>query len=331
MPKPKALFILGNRGYDLIYRDVAAEIAELVDLYAPPQTKDSVAKEPSLLAPMELLLTGWDCPKLEEAFLSAAANLKAVIYASGSIRPVVTEAFWDKGIPITSAWDCNATPVAEYVLAQIFLLLKKVWHYAFEAREKRSWPVRIDMPGGCGSTVGVISLGLVGRRVCRLLQPFDLKVLAYDPYAKPADAASLHVELVSLEDIFRRSDVVTLHAPTLKETTGMITGEHFRMMKRDASFINTSRGVIVRQEEMIEALKSRADIWAVLDVTSPEPPIAGSPLFSLPNVVVTPHVAGPYGNECRRNGWYAIGEIKRFLAGQPFEWGIDRKRAAILA
>jgi len=331
MPKPKALYVLSTRGYDLIFKEAAAEIAELVDVYASPQTKESVAKDPSLLGPMEVLLTGWGGPTLEEAFLSAVPRLKAVIYASGSIRPVVTEAFWERSIPITSAWDCNATPVAEYVLAQVFCLLKKVWHYAFESRGKRAWPQRVAMPGGCGSTVGVISLGLVGRRVCRLLQPFDLKVLAYDPYARPADAGELRVELVSLEDIFRRSDVVTLHAPTLKETTGMITGEHFRMMKEGASFINTSRGVIVRQEEMIEVLKSRPDIWAVLDVTNPEPPVAGSAIFSLPNVIVTPHVAGPYGNECRRNGRYAIGELKRFLAGRPFEWAIDRKRAAILA
>jgi phosphoglycerate dehydrogenase-like enzyme len=331
MPKPKALYILWPNAREQLFGEVTRPIARLLDVCAPPQTKETVGKDASLLGQMEVLLTGWGGPKMDEAFLTAAPNLKAVFYAAGSIRPVTTEAFWDRNILITSAWDANAIPVAEYALSQIFWLLKKGWHFVFKIRRDRAYPERSFVPGAFGSTVGLISLGQVARHVCRLLRPFDLKVIAYDPFATPEAAKKLGVELVSLEEVFRRSDVVSLHTPWLKETEGLITGEHFRMMKEGAAFLNTARGAVVRENEMIEALKGRPDLWAVLDVTHPEPPAPGSPLYTLPNVVLTPHIAGPMHGECRRNARYMLSEIKRWLAGKPLEWAIDRKRAAVLA
>lgn len=187
------------------------------------------------------------------------------------------------------------------------------------------------MPGSYGSTVGIISLGQIGRRVCRLLEAFELEVLAYDPFAGSEAAKKLGVELTSLEDVFRRSDVVSLHTPWLKETEGLITGEHFRMMKEGAAFVNTARGAVIREEEMIEALKARPDVWVVLDVTWPEPPRPGSPLYALPNVVMTPHIGGPLDAECLRNGKFVLGELRRFLSGRPMQGAIDRRQAATLA
>ncbi len=330
--KPKALHILSPHAYGLLYKDLADETAELVDVYAPPQTTDSVAKDPAVLRPMEILLTGWGGPKMDAAFLAAAPNLKAVFYAAGSIRPVVTDAFWDRNIPIASAWVANGVPVAEYTLAQVLWLLRKGWHFALQIREQKAWPrEKAVIPGSYGTTVGIVSLGVIGRRVCQLLKSFELKVIAYDPFVKADAARELGVELVGLDDLFRRADVVSLHTPWLKETEGMITGAHFRMMKKDASFINTARGAVVRENEMIEALRQRPDIWAVLDVTYPEPPAAGSPLYTLPNVIMTPHIAGPMNAECARNGRYMLADLRRFLAGQPMEWAIDRQRAATMA
>jgi phosphoglycerate dehydrogenase-like enzyme len=99
----------------------------------------------------------------------------------------------------------------------------------------------------------------------------------------------------------------------------MITGDHFKMMKRNASFINTARGAVVRESEMIDALRERPDLFALLDVTYPEPPAADSPLYTLPNVIVTPHIAGSMGDECRRMGRYMVDELERWLAGEPFK------------
>jgi phosphoglycerate dehydrogenase-like enzyme len=135
------------------------------------------------------------------------------------------------------------------------------------------------------------------------------------------------VELLPLDELFRRADVVSLHTPLLKETEGMITGAHLASMKPGATFINTARGAIVREKEMIEALKKRPDLQAVLDVTHPEPPEPGSPLYTLPNVILTPHIAGSMDGECRRMGRYMVEELRRFVDGKPLRWQITREMA----
>jgi phosphoglycerate dehydrogenase-like enzyme len=108
----------------------------------------------------------------------------------------------------------------------------------------------------------------------------------------------------------------------------MITGAHIASMKQGATFINTARGAIVRENEMIEVLKQRPDLQAVLDVTYPEPPAAGSPLYTLPNVILTPHIAGSMDAECRRMGRYMVEELRRYVAGKPLRWEVTREAAA---
>ena len=330
--KPKALYIIAPVAYDLMFKEVGPEIARLVDVYAPPPLrKKDIDKDPSVLRPMEILFTGWGGPTMDAAFLAAAPNLKAVFHAAGSMRQVVTDAFWDRDIPISCSLDANGVSVAGYALSQILWLLRRGWYFALKIREEHAWPKLIPVPGDYGSTVGIISLGSIGRRVCKLLKNFDVKVLAYSTSARPEVARELGVEFVSLEDLFRRGDVVSLHTPWLKETVGMITGAHFRMMKQGASFVNNARGAVIRQDEMIAALRDRPDLWAVLDVTWPEPPPPGSPLFTLPNVVMTPHIGGPMDGECLRNGKVVLDELKLLLAGKPMQCVIGRERAAKLA
>ncbi len=171
----------------------------------------------------------------------------------------------------------------------------------------------------------------MARRVRHLLQAFEVKVIAYDPYISEADAAQLGVELCSLEDLFRRADVVSLHTPWLKETKGMITGAHLAAMKPNATFINSARGAIVREKEMISQLQQRPDLYAILDVTYPEPPEPGSPLYTLPNVVLPPHIAGSRNQECQRMGRLVVEELERFLQGEPLQWAISQEQAEQMA
>jgi phosphoglycerate dehydrogenase-like enzyme len=172
---------------------------------------------------------------------------------------------------------------------------------------------------------------MAGSRVAELLRSFEVKVLAYDPFVAQEKARSLNVEMCPLEEVFLRSDVVTLHTPWLKETEGMITGRHFASMRSGATFINTARGAVVREQEMIQVLKERPDLFAVLDVTWPEPPESDSALYSLPNVILTPHIAGAMGPECRRLGRYMVEELQRYVAGRPLRWAITREQARLLA
>lgn len=328
----KALYIMNKESFGEVYpSNIKNEIEKLADVYIIPQTRESINQNLSLLQDAEVIFSGWGGPKLDERFLEAAPNLKALFYAAGSLKGVVTDFCWERNIIVSSAYAANAVPVAEYTLSQILFSLKHGWHYALANQTKYADKSVRPIPGAFGSTVGIISLGMVGRRVCELLKSFDINVIAYDPFVSKSDASGLDVELCSLEDVFRRSDVVSLHTPRLKETEGMITGHYFELMKPDATFINTARGAVVRENEMIEVLRRRTDLMAILDVTYPEPPKADSLLYSLPNVILTPHIAGSKGNECNRMGAYMLEEFKRYLSGAPLQWQVTRRNFSILA
>ncbi len=332
MSQLRGVFLLDTAAYDKIYGpSEREEIGQLVDIYVPQQTRDSIASNPSILNKADVIFSGWGMAMMDESFLAAAPNLKVVFYGAGSIKRFVTDAFWARDILITSAYAANAVPVAEYTLSQILFCLKRGWHYALSIKREGRYPARGYVPGGYGSTVGIISLGMIGRLVAKLLRPFDLHVIAYDPYVAPADADDLGVDLCSLESLFRRADVVSLHTPWLPETEGMITGAHLASMKPHTTFINTARGAIVRESEMIAVLQGRPDLQAVLDVTHPEPPEPGSPLYTLPNVVLTPHIAGSLGRECQRMGRLMVEELKRYMQGVPLHYAISSERAKILA
>jgi phosphoglycerate dehydrogenase-like enzyme len=290
-----------------------------------------VAKNPNVLAEVEVILSGWGAPAMDAAFLEAAPNLRVVLYGAGSIRRVATQALWNRGVRIASAYAANAVPVTEYALAAILFSLKRGWHFAFSAQREKALPGQSQVPGAYGSTVGLVSLGMVGRLVRERLRPFDLRVVAYDPYITSEEAHVLGVDLKSLEDLFASSEVVSLHAPLLPETEDLILGSHLASMKRNATLIDTSRGAVVREAEMIEVLEERTDLWAVLDVTYPEPPEPDSRLYELPNVVLTPHIAGSLGSECRRMGRLVVDELRRYVAGEPLEHEITKERAALMA
>lgn len=326
----KGIFILHTNAYDKIYgSSELEEIGRLVDIYAPQQTAESIRQDPSILSQAELIFSGWGMARMDEALLDAAPNLKAVFYGAGSIRGFATDAVWDRGILISSAYAANAIPTAEFALSQILFSLKRGWYYALAVKREGAYPPKTPVPGAYESSVGLVSLGMIGTYVAQLLQAFDVRVLAYT--SSEEKAARLGAERCSLEALFSRSDVVSLHTPWIPETEGMITGEHFALMKPDATFINTARGAVIREQEMIEVLQQRADLFAILDVTYPEPPEPGSPLYTLPNVVLTPHIAGSLDNECRRMGRYMVDELKRYLSGEPLQWAISKEKAATLA
>lgn len=328
----KGLFVLGPGNYERIYSPADQQlIRQQVEIYAPPLTANAVVANRAVLHDADVIFSGWGGPRMDADFLDAAPNLKAVFYGAGSIRGLVTDAFWAREILITSAAAANAVPVAEFTLAQILLSLKRTWFYALEGKRTGQWVERRLVPGAYGSTVGLISLGLIGRRVAELLRPFDVRVIAYDPFVSQATAAELGVELVSLDEVFQRAEVVSLHTPWLPETVGMITGAHFAQMKPDATFINTARGAIVREDEMIAVLQQRPDIYALLDVTYPEPPAAGSPLYSLPNVILTPHIAGSLDAECWRMGHYMVEELERYLKREPLRYAVTPEQFARMA
>lgn len=320
----KGLYLLDAGSFEQIYGpDEQRDIAELVDIYAPPQTTATAQENPAILAEADVLFSGWGGPRLDDAFLAAAPRLKAFFYGAGATGHLLTPTVWERGIRVTSAYGANAVPVAEFTLAAIIFSLKSAWQSARRVRETESYPPKGIVPGCYGTTVGLVSLGAIGREVCRRLAALDVRVIAYDPFISEDEVRELGVELVaSLDAVFRRSQVVSIHTPWLPETERLIRGAHIAALPEGAALINTSRGAVIAEDEMLEVAASRPDLQFVLDVTYPEPPAPGSPMYRLPNIFLTPHIAGSLNNECRRMGRYMVEELRRYCAGEPLLWEI---------
>jgi phosphoglycerate dehydrogenase-like enzyme len=336
MSKPKGLFVIEPNWFDLIYSPKdRARLRPKVDFPDHAISPKEIRQNPHLLKDVELLFSGWWGTTLDKTLLNAAPRLQAVFFGGGSVRKVVSDEFWNRAIPLSTAAAANAVPVAEFTLAQIIFSLKRVWWHARELQINRRYPLYQPedrrVPGAYKSTIGIVSLGLIGRRLREMLRMLDVHVMAYDPYVTGEEAQAMGVELVSLDTIFRQSDVVTLHTPLLDATRGLITGAHIASMKTGATLINTARGAIIRETEMLDVLRQRTDLFALLDVTEHEPVSPDSPLFSLSNIFLTPHIAGAMDGECHRLGEYMIDEAERFLNGETLQWEITRESAAILA
>lgn len=279
------------------------------------------------LAGAEVLVTGWGCPPIDARTLRAAPRLRAVVHTAGSVKDLVTEACWDRGIQVTSAAAANAAPVAEYTLATILLANKRVLYARDEYARLRDgdadWHVRLAGAGNYRRRVGIVGASRIGRRVVALLRGFDLEILLSDPYLDPDEAERLGVRLTGLPELFASCDTVSIHAPLLDRTAGMVTRALLAAMPDGATLINTARGDLIDQQALEEELVS-GRIAAVLDVTTPETLPASSPLYALPNVLLTPHIAGSMGNELQRMADFALDELERWTRDLPFADPVHR-------
>lgn len=276
------------------------------------------------LADVPFAITGWGSPRLDAAALAHLPALTHVFHTAGSVRGIVDPAVWERGVVVSSAAAANAVPVAEFTLGWILLAGKAVPAAADVYRSTRQtvWEhpeqyadARFRRLGNYRKVVGVIAASAIGRLVLERLRPFDLEVLLYDPYVSDADARALGATKVELATLFARSDVVSLHAPDLPSTRGLVTRALLASLPEGATFINTARPAIVDQAGLLDVLRE-GRIQAVLDVTDPEPLPPDHPLWELPNVTLTPHWAGSQGLELHRMGRMAVDAVADVLAGR---------------
>lgn len=271
------------------------------------------------LAEVEVLITSWGCPPLDSDVLSAAPRLRAVLHAAGSVRAHVREAVFDRGLLVTTAANANAEPVAQYTLAAVLWAFKKVPFLAADARVHRddwSYLTRRGELSGRDTTVVLVGFSRIGRRVAALLHHLDLAdVLVVDPVADAADVAATGAQLVGLPEALPRAQVLSLHAPLLPETRQLIGAAELAALPPHAVLINTARGALVDTRALEQACRS--GLHAILDVTDPEPLPRDSVLYDLPNVLITPHVAGSLGPETRRLSAAALTELERYADGLP--------------
>ncbi len=332
--KPKSIFLLSPRRFHQIYNETGIkQVQEMTENDGAVYSVETILEHPQRFQDVEIIFSGWGCPVMDEALLAALPQLKCLFYGAGSVRKIVSEAFWDRDILLTSSYLANALPVAEYTMASVILALKKAWTFNHNLKNGTDARENLDIPGAySGATVGIISLGAIGREVCKRLAHLDVDVLAFDPFAKEEVFEQCNAQRVDdLTDLFRRSQVVSLHAPWLPQTEDMITGAMLRAMPEGGTFINTSRGRIVDEPAMLEVLQERQDLFAVIDVIADEKTYTTNPLGQLPNVFLTPHTAGSLGYECHRMGAYALEECRRYLAGSPPITPITRENVVNMA
>lgn len=324
-PRPRALFAMGRPHRDALFPRAAIDrLTRLVDIepHVVAEDFDDVPR----LAAVEILITSWGCRPLDDAVLARMPALKAVVHAAGSVKHHVTDACWDRGLRISTAAAANAVPVAEYTLAAILFANKRVLEIGGLYREHRNaldWAAHFPGFGNYRRTIGLVGASLVGRRVLELLRPHDFDILLADPHLDPESARSMGARLVELDELLAVSDVVSLHAPALPETYHLLDARRLSLLRDGATLINTGRGSLIDTEALTnEALSGR--FHAVLDVTEPEVLPAASPLYSLPNVLLTPHIAGSLGGELLRITRSALDEVERYCAGREFAHPVIR-------
>jgi D-3-phosphoglycerate dehydrogenase / 2-oxoglutarate reductase len=228
--------------------------------------------------------------RVSEALIEAAPGLRVIGRSGVGFDEVDVEAATRRGIPVVITPEANAQAVAEGALALLLALVKRLPELDAAVRAGR-WPDRdrSDVRDLEESTFGLLGLGRIGRRVAALALPFSMQVLAHDPYTCEVEG----VELVGLEELFSRSDYLSLHAPLTPETRGIVHADLLARAGPGAVLVNTSRGGLVRSlDDLYGALESGALDGVGLDVFEPEPPDVSHPLFSHPRVLVSPHALG---------------------------------------
>ena len=185
--------------------------------------------------------------------------------------------------------------------------------------------------GNYGAKIGIIGAGMIGRKVIELLEPYKLDILVYDVFMTEEQANAMGVKKSSLEEIFSTCHIVSNHLANVPATQGILKKEHFEAMMNYATFINTGRGAQVEEDGMLEVLEKREDLCALLDVTISEPPVEGSKFYTLPNVFLSPHIAGSQGWEVRRMAELVIDEFENYLNGRPTPYEITPEKLAKMA
>ncbi|MEF3403107.1 hydroxyacid dehydrogenase [Agromyces sp. CCNWLW203] len=267
----------------------------------------------------DLVLGGWGAPRIA---VDDAPELRAVVYLGGVAATCLDEpARWaERGISAANARSINAIPVAEYALAMILLAGKDVFAAERSYRDRLALPDRsheLTSIGNYRRTIGIVGLSQIAQVLIELLRPFDLDVVVYSPSLTRARADALGVRMATLDGVMAGSDVVSLHQAVTPATVGQIDARLLASMRDGATLLNTARGAVIDQDALVRELRT-GRIRAILDVTEPEPLPPTSELWQLPNVTLTPHLAGSIGTELHRMGANAVAEVRRFVAGEPF-------------
>jgi phosphoglycerate dehydrogenase-like enzyme len=291
----------------------------------PPQDPALAARVAEFARDLDALVVSYGCPRITDDIMATAPRLRLIGDTHGDrfAARVDVDAAHRRGIVVSDTTNGSSDPVAEWALALAMIGLRNAGAlFRRLVAGELLWPDRtvfLEDPGYLrgeltGKTVGLIALGNIGRRLLELLRPFHVRVLAYDPGAPDVLANAYDIDLTSLDNVLERSDVVISLVPLTKATTGMLGAEQIARLRPGSVFVNVSRGAVVDTEALVERLR-QGDLIACLDVVEPEPLPIDSPLRTMPNVFLSPHIAGVTDAAEPRFFEYMVDEVERVLAG----------------
>jgi len=254
----------------------------------------------------------------ESTFAEGAAELVGIARAGIGYDKLDLEACTHSDVVVYNVPDTLVHSTACSAFTFMIALSMRLTEQERLARSGR-WDQQSQVVGNelTGKTLGIVGLGHTARELCRLAAPFNMRIIAFSPHADPQQAEQLSVELVNdLETVFRDGDFVSLHNRLLEHNHGMVTADHFALMKTSAYFINVARGELIDQAALTEALAERRIAGAGLDVFATEPLPVDDPMVSLENVILTPHWLPSTREACRNTMGAVIAGIDRLASGQ---------------
>jgi D-3-phosphoglycerate dehydrogenase len=287
-----------------------AEVGEVV--YNPtgrPLSSDELLE---LIPGCDGYIAGLDA--IDRAVINGSDKLRVIARYGVGVDNVDLDAARERGIVVTNTPGANSASVAELTVGLILSLGRKIPE-AVQAAKKGEWP-RMTGISLEGKTIGLLGFGAIAKNVARRLAGFDCDVIAYHPSYDIATAESLGVQLRPEEDLIREADFLSLHLPLNPESRGMVNSEFLGKMKPGAFLINTSRGELIDEEALFEALQSGRLQGAALDAFSKQPPDPGNPLLAMPQVIATPHMGAHTDGATNAMGWAALQDCFAVLRGE---------------
>lgn len=277
---------------------------------------------------VDICISGWGNTPFHEKTLKYADKLKLIAHIGGSVRPMVGDAAFERGIRVCSGNRVFAESVAEGVLTYMLCSLRKIGEY--EARMAAGeWPSLIGTRGLLGRSVGLVGYGMIAEYLVKFLKPFGCRIMVSSRHISAEELAEAGIEEATAEEIFRTCDIVSLHSSLTARTKHSIGADLLNSMKDGALLVNTARGALIDEEALVSVLQERP-VWAALDVFETEPLPMDSPLRECERVLLMPHAAGPTADRRYVVTSHVLDDIGRFLNGEPLDCEIDFARAGTM-
>lgn len=308
--------------------------AEL-DMMKGVYSSQDLANHRAEFAQVEVILSSWGMPELTaEQLETYFPKLKLVLYGAASVQ-YFARPYLQRGVKITTAAASMAEYVAQFTYVQI-LQANKGYYHAMSMYRAGSYDAGNQFatrrcPGTFGTKIGIIGAGAIGSRVIRLLRQLHCEILVFDLFLPPERTQEMGVTLVSLETLFSQCQTISNHLANNAQTMGILNYDLFKLMKPDAAFINTGRGAQVVEADLARALREEPLRCALLDVTFPEPCPREHIFWRLPNVFMTPHIAGIGAQEVWNFADLLLDELHRYQAGVPLQHEVRLEMLKTLA